>query len=540
MVFSVGKVYFLGAGPGSRWFLTIAGEALLKTATVVIYDALIDPELLRLVSKNCLCLSVGKRGNQPSTSQSDINQLLVQFCQQGHSVVRLKSGDPAFFGRIAEEIKALQAAGCDYEVWPGLSSAIAAPALAGIPLTDAQFSQSVTIVSAHDLSTLDWLVLARTETLVVLMGGRLLPDIIEQLQHQGRPPTTPIAIIRWAGHPQQTVWQGTLETIVEITQGEALSPTVMVIGEVVKLRDTLNIPVLTTPPFSAMMANRSDWNAPMTENTSTHDQPLLGQTILVTRAATQSGQFSDRLQALGARVLEMAALEIVAPSSWQSLDEAIAQFHTFDWLILTSANGVEFFFTRLQALGKDARALSTVKVAVVGRKTAEALKQQGITPDFIPPNYIADALVEHFPGGPNLQGLNCLFPRVESGGREVLTTQLTVQGARVVEVAAYQSQCPKTVNPRVSQALQEQQIDIITFASSKTVEHFCQLLQQATQHPNDSLTGDWQVYLKSLKIASIGPQTSQSCQRLLGRVDLEAKEFTLDGLTQVLIDSKSL
>lgn len=521
-------------------FLTIAGEALLKTATVVIYDALIDPELLRLVSKNCICLCVGKRGHQASTLQSDINQLLVQFCQQDHQVVRLKSGDPTFFGRIAAEIKALQAAGCAYEVWPGLSSAIAAPALAGIPLTDAQSSQTVTIVSAHDLSTPDWLVLARTETLVILMGGRSLPEIVTQLQHNGRSSTTPIAIIRWAGHSQQRVWQGTLDTIVEITQGESLSPTVIVIGEVVRLRQALNIPVLTGEPFSAMMANRSAWNSPTMVNTPVQEQPLLGKTILVTRAATQSGQFSDRLRALGATVLEMAALEIVAPSSWEPLDAAITQLSTVDWLILTSANAVEFFFQRLQELGKDARTLATVKVAVVGRKTADVLKQQGIVPDFIPPNYVADAMVEHFPGGPDLKGLTCLFPRVESGGREVLTTQLTAQGAKIVEVAAYQSQCPKAVNPGVLQALQSQQIDVITFASSKTVEHFCQLLQQATQLENNPLIENWQTYLKTIKIASIGPQTSLSCQQLLGRVDFEAKEFTLDGLTQALIESLHL
>lgn len=536
----MGKVYFLGAGPGSQLFLTIAGAALLKTATVVIYDALIDQDLLRLVSRNCICLCVGKRGNQPSTPQAEINQLLVQFCLQDHRVVRLKSGDPAFFGRIAEEIKALQAANCFYEVWPGLSSAIAAPALAGIPLTDAQYSQTVTIVSAHDLATLDWTVLARSETLVVLMGGRSLPKIIEQLQNHGRSPTTPIVIVRWAGHPQQIVWQGTLDTILEITQGKSLSPTVMVIGEVVTLRNSLNIPDLTGEPFNAMMAIRSAWNSPIITVNTPHDMPLSGKTILVTRAATQSGQFSDRLRTLGATVLEMAALEIVAPSSWEPLDAAIGKLSNFDWLILTSANGVDFFFQRLQELGKDSRALATVKVAVVGRKTAEVLKQQGVVPDFIPPNYVADALIEHFPGGPNLQGLHCLFPRVETGGREVLTTQLTAQGVKVVEVAAYQSQCPKTVNPEVLQALQDHQIDVITFASSKTVEHFCQLLQQATQREDQPLPGDWQTYLMSLKIASIGPQTSQRCQRLLGRVDLEAQEFTLDGLAQILIESKDL
>jgi uroporphyrinogen III methyltransferase/synthase len=536
MVHSVGKVYFLGAGPGSALFLTIAGQALLNTADVVIYDALIDQKLLRLSSESCIYLCVGKRGHQPSTAQADINRLLVQYCRQGKQVIRLKSGDPMFFGRIASEISALQAADCAYEVWPGLSSAIAAPALAGIPLTDPDHSQMVTLVSAHDLTQLNWMVLAQSETLVILMGGRSLPDIVHRLQHQGRSRETPIAIIRWAGHPQQRLWQGTLDTIVAITEGESLSPTVMVIGEVVRLRDQLKIPVMAGETFNDMMIHRAHLNPPMSLHPPSPAPPLVGKTILVTRAATQSGQFSDRLRGLGATVLEMAALEIVAPSSWEPLDRAIAQLQTFDWLILTSANGVEFFFQRLRELGQDSRALATVKVAVVGRKTAEVLQQQGIVPDFIPPNYVADALVEHFPGGQNLQGLTCLFPRVESGGRETLTAELAVQGVHITEVAAYQSQCPKTVHPEVLDALQQARVDVITFASSKTVDHFCQLLQQATGMEKNADAAPWRSWLAAVKIASIGPQTSRSCEKLLGRVDVEATEFTLDGLIQAMLD----
>jgi uroporphyrinogen III methyltransferase / synthase len=525
MAHPLGKVYILGAGPGSAVFLTVSGQALLSTAEVVIYDALIDPKLLNLTPKTCINISVGKRGQGPSTLQSDIDSLLVQYCLQGKRVVRLKSGDPAIFGRVASEIQALQAAGCLFEVWPGLSSALAAPTLAGIPLTDPLLSRSILIVSAHDPSMLDWDLMARSESLVVLMGGRSLSTLTSSLQQHGKPGDTPIAIVRWGGWPQQQVWTGTLETIVGQTQGETLSPTVMVIGEVVRLRETLGIPNLVCSD-EAMSVNAS-------LSSSEFNQPLSGQTVLVTRSAGQSSDFRNSLETQGARVLEMAALEIGPPSSWELLDEAIAQIHTFDWLILTSANGVEYFLERLQAQGKDARALVGLKIAVVGRKTAASLKQWGLTPDFIPPNYIADELVSHFPET-TWEGLRCLFPRVESGGRDVLVQELSAKGVDVVEVPAYQSQCPETVEPHILQALQQREIDIITFASSKTVAHFWQLLQKK---PLPEKHEDWLEVLRTVKIASIGPQTSQTCLQLLSRVDIEAQEYTLDGLIQGIVQN---
>ncbi|HEY9824836.1 MAG TPA: uroporphyrinogen-III C-methyltransferase [Stenomitos sp.] len=518
-----GKVYILGSGPGSVNFLTVAGEALLSTAEVVIYDALIDTTLLSLTPKTCIHILAGKRGQGPSVSQADINPLLVHYCQQGKRVVRLKSGDPMLFGRSASEVQALQAAGCAFEVWPGLSSALAAPVLAGIPLTDPDLSRSVTILSAHEPSTLNWSVLAQCETLVVLMGGRSLPILTTMLQQHGKAADTPVAVIRWGGWPQQQVWSATLDTIVDQTQGESLSPSVLVIGDVVRLRQTLNLPPLPTVRLSCTLPSSV---APMEQSAL----PLQGRTVLVTRSANQSEDFSRSLKAKGATVLEMAALEIGPPSSWSDLDAALADLSTFDWLILTSANGVQYTLERLQHQGKDARALAGIKIAVVGRKTAATLKQWGLIPDFIPPDYIADALVAHFPE-PSLQGIRCLFPRVESGGREVLVQELSAKGATVVEVAAYQSQCPAQLNPQILEALQSQAIDVATFASSKTVQHFAQLLQQGTA---DLPNFDWRTLLQSVKLASIGPQTSQACGQYLGRVDLEAQEYTLDGLIEAI------
>jgi uroporphyrinogen III methyltransferase / synthase len=252
------------------------------------------------------------------------------------------------------------------------------------------------------------------------------------------------------------------------------------------------------------------------------NQPLNGKTIVVTRAAGQSSQFTQLLQQQGATVIEMPALEIGAPSSWEELDGTIAQLSQFDWLILTSSNAVDYFFDRLRAQGKDARSLAGVKVAVVGKKTAAILKQNGIQPDYVPPEFVADSLIEQFPET-DLAGLKILFPRVESGGREVLVKELGAKGAIVTEVAAYQSVCVQEISSEVLSRLPE--VDVITFASSKTAKCACQLLEASRGKGWD----------RGICIASIGPQTSATCEECLGRVDVEAEEYTLEGLTQAIV-----
>ncbi|ACK70974.1 uroporphyrin-III C-methyltransferase [Gloeothece citriformis PCC 7424] len=497
-----GKVYLMGAGPGNLDYLTLKGYQVLSIADVLIYDDLVDPQLLQLVPSECIQLYMGKRGGSPSTPQDIINLLLVDFCLQGKQVVRLKGGDPFIFGRANPEIESLVASNCDYEVIPGISSALAAPLLAGIPLTDKNLSRCFVVLSGHDPDSLDWEAIALIDTIVILMGGRSLEAIINHLQDKGRSPTTPIAIIRDCARPQQQIWSGTLETIVDQVAEISLSPTVIVIGDVVTLR----------------------------QMSSSSSLPLSGKTVLVTRSAEQSSKFSDLLQQQGATVIEMPALEITPPSSWEKLDQAIANLGEFDWLILTSANGVNYFFERLGDRGKDARSLAGVKIAVVGKKTAETLKQQGVLADYIPPDFVADSLIDHFPE--ELKGKKILFPRVETGGREVLVKELGGQGAKVIEVPAYQSGCPQQINPQAWQALQEKMIDIITFASSKTVQNFYYLLQQAlTSNSENSPQG----LLEKVCIASIGPQTSKTCYEALGRVDIEAQEYTLEGLTDALI-----
>jgi uroporphyrinogen-III synthase len=254
--------------------------------------------------------------------------------------------------------------------------------------------------------------------------------------------------------------------------------------------------------------------------------PLAGKTILVTRAAEQASDFGDRLVQAGATPIVFPALEIGPPSSWLALDRSIANLSEVDWLILTSANGVDAFFSRLATGERGLSDLKGIKIAVVGKKTAKSLSDRGVNPDFIPPNFVADALIEHFPE--SVAGQTILFPRVETGGRDVLVQQLAARDAIVLEVAAYESRCPQQIAPDALEVLQRHAVDIVTFASSKTVKNFCQLI--------DRVGG---ISLNGVCIASIGPQTSQTCQQLLGRVDVEAKEYTLDGLYQALLAIES-
>jgi uroporphyrinogen III methyltransferase/synthase len=502
-----GKVYIVGAGVGGIDYLTVRAHKLLTGAEVVIYDALADIALLDLTPRACDRLYVGKRGGQDSMPQAQIDALLVRQCQQGKQVVRLKSGDPLIFGRSVSEIRALVEAGCEFELVPGISSAIAAPLFAGIPLTDAEVSPCFAVLTGHDLDILPWEALTNIPTLVILMGTANLLGIIAKLQ-LSKSPNTDIAIIQWCGRAQQEIWTGTLLDIHAKLPDRSLSPAVIAIGEVVKHRTWMS------------------WDKPLITNpVNDVKKPLEGKRILVTRAAGQSSQFTELLLAEGAQVVEMPTLAILPPSSWFALDDAIAKIDTYDWLILTSANAVDSFWQRLRDRGQDARALHQLKIAVVGRKTADVLAKYGIAPDLVPPDFIADALIENFP---TVEGLKILFPRVESGGREILIEQFGQRGAIVDAVPAYESGCPTQIDPIALQAIQVQQIDTITFASSKTVRHFHQLLSGVAS------PDIWQAWIANMKIASIGPQTSATCVELLGRVDCEAQEYTLEGLIQAI------
>lgn len=492
-----GFVYLVGAGLGGEQGLTVRARFLLASAEVVIADDLVDDALRALVPPACEWIKTGKRGGQVSMPQAEINRLLIQQALTGKMTVRLKSGDPWVFGRVLQEIAALQAADIGWMVVPGLSSAIVAPMLAGIPLTQTDRSDCFVVLTGHEPEALPWGSLAEIPTLVILMGTRSLPTICAKLKAY-RSPDTPIAVIHKGGRWDQTVWTGTLDRL-DLPRDIELSPGVIVVGEVVKERAWL-----------------------------CQGLPLSGQKILVTRSVGQSQNFVDELQRSGAITIEMPTLEIVPPSSYAPLDQAIEQIDRYDWLVLTSSNGVETFFSRLFAQNKDSRNLHHLQIAVVGQKTKEVLKAYGIVADLVPPDFVAESLIEVFP---DVNGKSILFPRVESGGREILIQQLTNKGAKVDSVAAYQSVCPQTVPADTLSALKT--IDVITFASSKTVLNFAQILDRITDR------GEWLDWIKGAKIASIGPQTSVTCREIFGRVDIEAREFTLTGLKEAIINYRT-
>ena len=513
------SVSFVGSGCGTLDFLTLRGYHLLQTAEIVIYDALVDLSILTVLSPDCEPIYVGKRGGIPSLKQPEIDRILVEAALRKTQVVRLKTGDPFIFGRTTSEIQALREAGIAYDLVPGISSAIAAPLFASIPLTDLALSKSFTVLSAHDPENLDWQTFARLDTLVILMGAKALPEIVQLLVRQGKSTSTAIAIIRSAGQPEQHIWTGTLGTITHITKGESLSPCIIVIGEVVRLREFL-APVINSIDTSGIKPIANPAADPIAPYFSLHHQ-----TILVTRSADQSPTFTKLLTDRGATVIEMPTLEITPPSTWDELDYAIINIKTYDWIILTSANAVDYFFDRFSTLNQDVRSIANINIAVVGKKTAQFLKKRGFNPDFTPPTFVADSLIEHFPT--LLEGLKILFPRVESGGREVLVQSFTAARAIVTEVATYQSACPKIADEQAINALKNKQITLLTFASSKTVRHFCQLLEM-------TLGEAWLESIQGIPVASIGPQTSITCEELLGRMDCEAVEYTLEGLADAI------
>jgi uroporphyrinogen-III synthase (EC 4.2.1.75)/uroporphyrinogen-III C-methyltransferase (EC 2.1.1.107) len=495
----MGKVYLVGAGLGGRAGLTQGALEILRQAEAIWIDELVDERLLAELPPQA---QVWRRSGEASLQQGIL--WLIQRCREGKQVVHLKSGDPLIFGRAREEIQALREAGCPFEIWPGLSSALAGPLWAGIPLTDKHLSRVFVVLTAHDLEALPWGALAQLDTLVILMGSRQRQHIGARLMESGIPADRPVALIWGAGQAEQQVWVGTLA---ELQQGESQAklPGLLVVGEVIRLRQDFLPGIPPLPPPA----------------------PLAGKTVLVTRSEGQSPAFCELLQAQGARVLEMPTLVIQPPTSWDPLDTAIANLEQFDWLLLTSANGVQAFFERLQRQGRDSRALHSLQVAVVGSKTASVLAQYGIRPDLMPSEFVAEALLPIWPEP--VQGQRILFPRVESGGREELVQGLRQRGAEVVEVAAYRSACPAAADPQVLEALKAHQVDILTFASSKTVQHFAHLIQQAGLGP--------EIWDPPVQIAAIGPKTAATCKAAFGRVDIAAQEYTLEGLVEALIQA---
>lgn len=496
-----GKVYLVGAGPGDPGLITVKGLRCLEQTQVVVYDRLLDPSLLEAAPASAERVFVGKERGRQALTQDEINQLLVDRARAGKVVVRLKGGDPFVFGRGGEEALALAGANIPFEVVPGITSAIAAPAYAGIPLTHRKMASCFTVVSgsedpAKPESAIPWGVLTRTGgTLVVLMGWATLESILETLQREGLPAATPAALIQWGTWTKQRVVAGTLENILSRGQDAGLKPPVIaIIGEVVTLHDQLR------------------WF---------DSRPLFGKKVLITRSRIQASRLRLLLEESGAEPVELPSIEIAPLENYAQLDSALAQLHSFRWVIFTSVNSVEAVFDRLAEQGKDARALGGVTIGAIGPATASALAQRGIKADFIPARSVSEAVIDEL-SNQNWKDVSVLLPGSDIG-RDVLEQGLTNLGAKVERVTVYHTLTPQSAGSQARQVL-EQGVDVVTFTSSSTVSNLLDILDGNQQQLESSL------------IACIGPITATTARELGLRVDVVADEHTVEGLVDALVE----
>jgi uroporphyrinogen III methyltransferase/synthase len=510
-----GIVYLVGAGPGDIGLLTIKGLQCLRKADVVVYDFHLNAQVLNYINHSAEFIYAGKRGGHHTLTQDEINAVLVKKAQEGRVICRLKGGDPFVFGRGGEEAEALSKEGIAFEVVPGVSSAIAAPAYAGIPLTHRLISSSFAVIPGYEdptkkESTLDWAKLATgVGTLVFLMAVKNVDQIIKKLIEHGRPPETPVAVVRWGTRPDQRTIVGTLESIPSILKEQHIKPpAVMIVGEVVKLRETLK------------------WY---------EKKPLFGYRILVTREHMEG---FERLEELGAEILEFPTIEIIPPESYEELDASIDRLPSYDWLIFTSRNGVKYFFRRYFEKDQDIRDLKGMKICAVGTKTAEEVKKYGLKVDLIPDEFRAEGLIESFMtlgGGPikgtsqktarpgSLNGIRFLLPRAEKA-RELLPEQIRVMGGEIDVPVTYRTVKPESRGKRIRRFLRSGRISIATFTSAATFQNFMEIM-------GDEADG----YLKGVPLAAIGPVTAHAIEKAGLRVDIMPKEATIEAMVEEII-----
>jgi len=498
-----GIVYLVGAGPGDAGLLTVRGAELLARAEVVVYDALVNKDLLRLAPPEAEFIYAGKRSSDHAIPQDQLNELLAQKARAGLCVIRLKGGDPYVFGRGGEEAEQLAAEKIPFEVVPGVSSIMAGPNYAGIPLTHRDFSSSFTVVTGHEDAgkegpEVDWAAVARAPgTKVVLMGVTRVKTISDALIAHGMPETTPVAMIRWATTGRQQTVAGTLRTIAEIAEkADFKPPGLTVIGEVVRLRDKLN------------------WF---------ERRPLFGRRIVVTRTRAQAGQLARLLLERGADVLEIPTIRIVTPTAREPIADALLELNAYDWIVFTSPNGVAAFFEFFFKAFEDMRDIGGVRIAAVGPATAEKLRALHLKVDAIPKEFVAGKVAGAMAELGSLENLKILLMRAEVADRE-LPKKLEEMGAIVDDIACYKT-VPETDDRNGAAArLAETGADWITFTSSSTVENLnarIDLKQLLARHPQ-------------IKLASIGPETSKAIIALGLKPAIEAREHTIPGLVKAI------
>ncbi len=494
-----GICYLVGAGPGDPGLVTLRARECVETADVLVFDALANPAILGWAPPHCERVDVGKRAKKHTMPQDEINALIVDRTRAGKRVVRLKGGDPMIFGRGGEEAAELAAAGVPFEIVPGISSAIAGPAYAGIPVTHRDHNTMLTIFTGHEdptkgPSTVDYAMLAKTPgTKVFLMGVARLAEITGALVDHGAAPDTPIALTRWATTGAQRTIEGTLATIAGIAADTGFtSPAVAVIGEVVREREKIN------------------WF---------ENRPLFGKRIVVTRTREQAGDLSRRLADLGADVIELPTIRIEPPNERREFARMVADAHQYDWLVFTSPNGVERFFDAFYQAYPDARSLGNPRIAAIGPGTAAKIREYRFTVDLLPERYVAEGLIEAFKKD-SVENLTMLWIKAEET-RDVISHELTALGAIVDECIAYRT-VAETGDPTGAAArLRESGADAITFTSSSTAAHFF------------DLGIPWP---KGCAAASIGPITSRTLRELGHPPDIEAKTHDIPGLVRALRD----
>jgi uroporphyrinogen III methyltransferase / synthase len=499
-----GTVFLVGAGPGDPGLLTVRGAELLRRADVVVFDRLVNPILLDLhVCEGTERIYVGKASNHHTMKQDEINALLLAKAREGKSVVRLHGGDPFVFGRGGEEAAALAAAGIPFEVVPGVTSAVAAPAYAGIPVTHRGHTSSFAVITGHEQpekgeSAVCWEKLATgAGTLVLLMGLGNLDAIVRQLVEHGRPVDTPVALVRWGSWPRQETVAGTLGDIVDRARAAELEPpVVIVVGSVVNLRNSLRW-----------------WD----------NRPLFGKRVLVTRSREQSSELASLLRDEGAEPLEVPVVMIVPPESFDAIDRSIRELGGYDWVAFTSANGVRIYLERLRALGVDARAFGRARLAAIGPATGEELVRYGLRADLLPEEYVAEGLAEAMLAT-GVAGRRVLLPRAGEA-REVLGELLEGAGAVVDRVVCYNTVPALEEADALRKELASGGIDVVTLASSSTARYLVA-----------GLGPEAVALLARTTIACIGPITAATARQLGLRVDVEASEHTIPGLARALVE----
>jgi uroporphyrinogen III methyltransferase/synthase len=493
-----GECVLVGAGPGDLGLVTLRAKACIERAEVLVYDYLCNPEMLRWAPENAELIFAGKKAGAHTLSQEEINALLVSKTREGKSVVRLKGGDPFLFGRGGEEAQALAAAGLRFEIVPGVSSAIAGPAYAGIPVTHRETNSHVTFFTGHEDpektgTAIDFAALAKLGgTQVMLMGVERIGAIAKELIANGMRQDLPVALIRWATTGRQQTLVGTLENIAgKVTAEGFAAPAIAVFGEVVRLREELN------------------WF---------EDRPLSGKRVVVTRTRKQAGVLTDQLRELGADVIELPTIRIEPPTDLRGFAELVQAAHGYDWIVFTSPNGVSAFFDLFYKLYDDAREIGGVRIAAIGPATAQRVRDFHLKVDLQPEEYVAESLAREFRKHGDVENLRILIARAEKA-RDLLPKELSALGAIVDEGFAYRTVPETRDDSGARRRLLEEGADLITFTSSSTVENFL------------ALGLPWPA---QMQVASIGPITSKTARDRGLEVAIEARRHDIPGLVDAI------